>query len=260
MNTLHKQLDLFAPAAAAAAGVTEESALPVYAVRVSSRAKRMQLRVTSAGLVEVVLPRRMHVRHVPPFVEQHQSWIKSMLGDLRRRQQQLPHLFSTRPGRLQLQAVQQTWQFSYRSAGRSRLETLAADGADHHLRVHATTDDEVPRLLRSWLMSTARQELIPRFTAVSHAIGLPFNGVRIRRQKTLWGSCNSKHNISLNSNLLFVTPQLMRYVFIHELCHTVHCNHSRRFWALVGRFEPDYKVLDRSLQAATHTIPVWAYS
>ncbi|MCH7822625.1 MAG: M48 family metallopeptidase, partial [Proteobacteria bacterium] len=52
-------------------------------------------------------------------------------------------------------------------------------------------------------------------------------------------------------------PALVRYLMIHELCHARHMNHSRRFWRLVGKFEPDCKRLDRALTEAWKQIPVW---
>jgi predicted metal-dependent hydrolase len=92
---------------------------------------------------------------------------------------------------------------------------------------------------------------------VSQEIALPFEQVTVRGQKTLWASCSAKTNISLNYKLLFLPPELVRYVFIHELCHTIHLNHSRRFWALVAEKEPRYKQLDAELNKGWIYIPAW---
>jgi predicted metal-dependent hydrolase len=67
---------------------------------------------------------------------------------------------------------------------------------------------------------------------------------------------NSK-NISLNYKLLFLPQPLMRYVLIHELCHTIHMNHSSKFWQLVNKFEPNYKNLDPQLREAWKITPSW---
>jgi predicted metal-dependent hydrolase len=92
---------------------------------------------------------------------------------------------------------------------------------------------------------------------ISTAINLPFSQVSIRKQKTLWGSCSNSKNISLNYKLLFLPQPLMRYVLIHELCHTIHMNHSSKFWQLVGRFEPNYQNLDPQLREVWKIIPPW---
>ena len=55
-------------------------------------------------------------------------------------------------------------------------------------------------------------------------------------------------------------PPLVRYLLIHELCHLLSLNHSRRFWSAVERFEPDYRALDRRLSGAWAAIPLWAHS
>jgi hypothetical protein len=64
--------------------------------------------------------------------------------------------------------------------------------------------------------------------------------------------------ISLNCKLLFLAPELVRHVLVHELCHTVELNHSPRFWALVQRFEPDARTLRRRMRDAWRDVPVWA--
>jgi hypothetical protein len=100
-------------------------------------------------------------------------------------------------------------------------------------------------------------QLIPWLRQTSQEIKLPFNRAAVRGQKTLWASCSSKSNISLNFKLLFLPPHLVRYVFIHELCHTIHLNHSRKFWALVAEKEPNYRQYDAELNKAWVYIPEW---
>jgi predicted metal-dependent hydrolase len=65
--------------------------------------------------------------------------------------------------------------------------------------------------------------------------------------------------VSLNCSLLFLTLEVVRYLFIHELAHTKHMNHSANFWRLVEKIEPDYRRLDRELLAGWHTVPVWVF-
>jgi predicted metal-dependent hydrolase len=84
-----------------------------------------------------------------------------------------------------------------------------------------------------------------------------FATASIRGQKTRWGSCSSRQTISVNCKLLFLPSELVRYVLIHELCHTVHLNHSAAFWALVAQKEPDYQQLDAGLRDARYHVPLW---
>jgi predicted metal-dependent hydrolase len=59
--------------------------------------------------------------------------------------------------------------------------------------------------------------------------------------------------------LLFLEPSVVRYLMIHELCHTAHMNHSRRFWDLVARHEPQYRSLDRTLLCGWQRVPWWMF-
>jgi hypothetical protein len=65
--------------------------------------------------------------------------------------------------------------------------------------------------------------------------------VSIRGQKTAGPAASSDKNISLNYKLLFLPPELVHYVFVHELCHTVHMNHSAAFWKLVEEKQPGHQ-------------------
>lgn len=107
-------------------------------------------------------------------------------------------------------------------------------------------------------MREARARLVPRVQALSLALGLAYRRVSLRCQKTRWGSCSRDGAISLNARLLFLPPELVEYVLIHELCHLAHLNHSKRFWALVARHCPDFRARDRRLRGMWAHVPRWA--
>ena len=78
----------------------------------------------------------------------------------------------------------------------------------------------------------------------------------MRAQRSRWGSCSRQRAISINQKLLFLPPALVRYVFIHELCHMVHFDHSPAFWRLVTQREPRGRALDEELGVAWRYVPV----
>lgn len=66
--------------------------------------------------------------------------------------------------------------------------------------------------------------------------------ILVKKQKSRWGSCTSKGNIYLNSRLAMCPIEVIKYVIIHELCHLVHMDHSKRFYNLISQYMPEYKI------------------
>ena len=92
-------------------------------------------------------------------------------------------------------------------------------------------------------------EIIPkRVEHFAPLIGVTYGRISIRNQKTRWGSCSSKGNLNFNVGLMLVPPEVMDYVVVHELCHRLEMNHSKRFWEEVGKVIPDYKVQEKWLK------------
>lgn len=87
-----------------------------------------------------------------------------------------------------------------------------------------------------------------RIASFNRVYGFTITGLSIRDQKTRWGSCSSKGNISINYRIVFLSPRLQDYLIVHELCHLEELNHSPRFWALVERTLPDYRQLRHELR------------
>ncbi len=78
-----------------------------------------------------------------------------------------------------------------------------------------------------------RKSLITRLDQLALENGFTYNKVSIRDQKSRWGSCSARDNISLNQKLFFLPDQLRDYVLVHELAHTREKNHSPAFWELL---------------------------
>ena len=114
-------------------------------------------------------------------------------------------------------------------------------------------------LLRRWLVDRAQEVLAPALDECARELGFSFERIIIRRQRTRWGSCSTRGTISLNCCLLFQRPPVVRYLLIHELVHTLHMNHSRRFWQRVARHCPEYESLDRELLDGWRRVPSWVF-
>ena len=102
------------------------------------------------------------------------------------------------------------------------------------------------------LRRAARADLPGRIARLSEATGLKYEKLSIRASRTKWGSCSGRNHISLSLFLMTLPEHLRDYVIVHELCHTVHHNHSPRFHALVDRLVGGReKALNKELRAFT---------
>ena len=90
--------------------------------------------------------------------------------------------------------------------------------------------------------------LTERLAAIARKHGYRYNRVSIRNQKTRWGSCSSRNNISLNMKLTLLPDELRDYIILHELVHTRVKNHGPDFWQEMLRVEPDAESLDRRMK------------
>ncbi|MBE9515415.1 MAG: M48 family metallopeptidase [Proteobacteria bacterium] len=226
--------------------------LPPYRVRESRRARRARIQVTPMGDVEVVVPQGFNISLVPAFLGSHQDWLEKILA--RTRALRPAELDNPIPASVTLAAIGLECEVFYRQGERNRVKLTANDTLD----VFLSPEAELHKVLQRWLTRTARKHLACVIDDVASYAGLEFGKLSVRGQRSRWGSCSCRKDISLNRSLMFLAPELVRYVVLHELCHTQHMNHSKCYWQLVARHEPDYKLLDRQLRSGWHHVPRWA--
>ena len=90
--------------------------------------------------------------------------------------------------------------------------------------------------------------LTQRVSEYSQIMKLGYTGLKFRKMKSRWGSCNSRREITLNTQLIKVKKELIDYVVVHELAHLVHMNHSKKFHNLVEEYLPNSKLLRKKLK------------
>jgi hypothetical protein len=112
--------------------------------------------------------------------------------------------------------------------------------------------------LQRWLQRSSTERLLPLLGEQSVRTGLNYRRASVRAQRSRWGSCSSNGSISLNRCLLFLPPELMQAVMLHELAHLRHANHSRAFWRLVEQLDPEATVHRRALARGWDAEPPWA--
>jgi predicted metal-dependent hydrolase len=232
------------------------SAADRWTVRVSRRARRLSVRVYPGGRVEVVVPPGASPATVQKFVGAHRQWIHRRVADL----STAAAIDDTRPVSIKLPAIGRHYAVEYEhAAGPTARVRVAGEGGVfvsgplHNERV-------ITAALRDWLTNLAHEQLGSELARVAAEGGFRYARAQIRRQRTRWGSCSASGTISLNVCLLFMRPQVVRYLLVHELCHTRHMNHSARFWSLVESLEPGYRELDRELLSGWQSVPGWLFS
>ena len=229
-----------------------------YAVRVSPKARHVRLKMTVKHGLEVVVPRGFDQGRIPAVLQRKKRWIENTHRRLEEHRKFFqPEPPGKLPDHISLPALGENWRVEYRETN-SRWAAVRRVGSGRLIVTGKVEDEHGCKLaLRRWLSRLCHDSLVTWLRDVSGEAGLPFGRATVKMQKTRWASCSRHKTISLNLKLLFLQPALVRYVFIHELCHTAHMDHSRKYWRFLMAKEPDCMALDKQLRTAWRLVPAW---
>jgi hypothetical protein len=209
-----------------------------YKVVHSKRAKYVRIKLSNCGELSVVLPKGTSSRFAHDFIKHKMLWVEKNL-------QKMPtHKSRIAPELLDLKLLGECWKVDYENIDRESASLV--EQTEQKLMITANAKnlediDLLQNLINRWCKKKARYQFEQMLEQLAEQHGFHYQRLSIRSQKTRWGSCSSKKNINLNAKLLFLPKEIVEYVMIHELCHTIEMNHSQRFWSLVEDCDPDYK-------------------
>jgi len=230
---------------------------PPFTLRYSTRARSVRLRICARRGLQLIVPRFFDAAKTPIILQQHKNWIE-------RTWQRIQHSLTrvepeeVSPQQLSLPALNETWTIHYIPVSQSKALWRELP-EEKNLTVYAcnTHSRKIKKILLSWLQQRAQHYLLTWLTKLGQQTGLYYSRAGVRNATTRWGSCSANKTISLNYKLLFLPNSLVEYVLLHELCHTVHFNHSPQFWELVKKFSPEYQQWRKQLKQANDKIPIW---
>ena len=119
-------------------------------------------------------------------------------------------------------------------------EGVAFDGSVFHIYLQSKNSDP-SALVTAWLRNKANETLKAKTKEWAEKIGVEYNNIVIKDQRTCWASCSGKKNINYSYRIVKMPLAVQDYLMVHELCHLVHMNHGQEYWQLVAQFCPDYK-------------------
>jgi predicted metal-dependent hydrolase len=109
-------------------------------------------------------------------------------------------------------------------------------------------DDFNIKDLNTFYKEKSNDFILPIVKEYAKIMNLSVNKISFRKNKTRWGSCSSKNNISLNTNLMKIPINLIKYVVVHELAHIRHKHHQKAFWDECEKYMPNSKKFDKQLK------------
>jgi predicted metal-dependent hydrolase len=223
---------------------------PAYKVKKHRLARHVKLRASRLHGLEITVPYRFNQKELPAILEEHRPWIvKQLLKMQTDFTEELPIV-------IHFAGIEMYWDIKYINTDK-RLQLIESPLQALSVVGKVTDKPLVREKLTDWSRKMAKEHLPMMLDDVSREVEISFDDVSIRDQKTQWGSCTASKLINLNYRLIFLPRELVRHIMIHELCHTIHLNHSKRFWALVAKHDLNWMENKRALRHGDKFVPAW---
>ncbi len=214
----------------------------------SSKAKYLGIRIKPIDGVVVTVPKRASFKEAEEFVRSKKKWVLKHLSKIEKIESSKivfdeSTSFSTREHKLLIV--------------KSDVAKVGITISENVTKIEYPQDknvlsEEIQEAIKFGIDETLRIEAkkyIPkRVEELAYLLNFKYKRVFLKNLKSRWGSCSGENNINLNIHLMQLPNKLIDYVILHELVHTVHKNHSKKFWDALGKVLPKSKKLNSDLK------------
>lgn len=208
-----------------------------YSLHRRTGQKHIHLRITKEGDLRVSVPMHAPLPHIEEVIRKKSKWLKKNFQKVQDAAERYDPL-----RRIPLHGEWHQVVFTP-----SNLKgTVRLDEQGRRLFILSRDSDTVhlSSVLKRYCKNQARKLFVEKLTLWSGKLGIPYDSVSVRDQKTRWGSSSGKGHISLNWRIICTPPLVQDYLMVHELMHQRHHNHAAAFWKAVEKAFPRARECD----------------
>ncbi|MBE9468829.1 MAG: M48 family metallopeptidase [Bacteroidetes bacterium] len=214
----------------------------------SNKARNVSITIKPFEGVNVSVPRILSFKSAEKIVNRKQDWIIKHLPKIERIEEKFTIFdeltnYKTR-----------TYSLLFNP---QEVESIKIITSENIIKVTYPDDEDIRNIKyqvvirkaieEAWRIE-AKQYIPKRAKQLSEIHGFEYNNIFIKNIRSRWGSCSYKDNLNFTLHLMRLPDYLIDYVILHELCHTVHKNHGKEFWALLNKVSGDAKGLRNEMR------------
>ncbi len=205
------------------------------------RRKTISIKIDDKSKVIVKVPLKTTKKIVDKILKDNEDWI---LDQVKNRTNLINNYDYMRTGKILYFGEYIDIKFEKSKVGENKLEY----NPDCGIIVKSNLDEDGLRgIVRDFYKNTANSYCHDRTSYWAKKIGVTYNKISIRNQKTRWGSCSSNKNLSYNLKLICAPKDIIDYVILHEVMHLKYLSHAKQFWNEIEIYMPDYKMRSKYL-------------
>jgi len=214
----------------------------------SKRARKMSIIVKPFSHVRVTVPERVSLKTAEKFVTEKYDWIIQSKQRVEAKEKRYTIFNENTEFR------SKTHQLTFKPIDTEKVSIeINSDKLTITYPYNVKLEQkQMQDFIRKGIVETLKIEakafLPNRVKELANIHGFNYKRLTLRNNKTRWGSCSHDNNLNLNIHLMRMPNNLIDYIIIHELCHTIEKNHGRQFWALVEKTLPNSKTYDKQLK------------
>lgn len=210
---------------------------------IKKKNKNISIRIAPDGVVRVTSPSFVTDSYIHEVVYKRADWILSNIENIKEAARGVLNRRYSRGDRVVYLGKEYNLKVIEEVEAENRIRF---DGEDFEVHVDPEGEEEerersIREGLTQWYRHEAFRKLKERTRFYSEILKLYPNNIKVKEQKSLWGSCSSKDNINFNWKLIMAPQAVLDYIVVHELCHLRHRDHSKSYWNLVEGIIPDHK-------------------
>ncbi|MFC2103403.1 M48 family metallopeptidase [Bacteroidota bacterium] len=214
----------------------------------SRKAKRINIVVKSFHNIKVSVPARVSFASAKSFVTEKKNWINKHRENLKN-DQKYQLIFDENSN---FKSKHHTLRIFQTSKEKINYRISSGEIIVCYPSRQKVSDESVQQIIRKGIEEALRVEakdFIPaRVLKLADLHNFSFNKIFIKKNKSRWGSCSQRNNLNFSLHLMMLPMEMIDYVILHELAHTVEHNHSKNFWILLDDIYGNAKVVDKKLK------------